>query len=92
MALLKHAEITPSRRRVREYRQRRFDPQSLQDMFETLEIACVELSIPEKDWQQIEQIILAHERSHQHPAVRQAWEQYLVTRELVHVPHSHRIK
>ena len=54
----------------------------------TTEIPCVEVLIPDEDWGQIVRVIQAHERAHKHPAVQAAWQQYLITRELVHVQNT----
>ena len=54
----------------------------------TKEIPCMEVLIPDEDWGQIVRVIQAHERAHKHPAVQAAWQQYLITRELVHVQNT----
>ena len=54
----------------------------------TTEIPCMEVLIPDEDWGQIVRVIQAHERAHKHPAVQAAWQQYLITRELVHVQNT----
>jgi hypothetical protein len=95
LALLKHAEIKPSHRSLREYPQLSSQwtyGTHYEHMFATKDIPCVEVTIPERDWQQIQQIIQAHERFGQHPAVKDAWEKYLMVRALVQMPHSHMIK
>jgi hypothetical protein len=52
----------------------------------------VEVLVPERDWSKIMHVIQAHEQAIQHPAVQHAWQQYLITRELVQMPHSDMIK
>ena len=60
--------------------------------FCTQEIPCVEVLVPERDWSKIMHVIQAHEQAIQHPAVQHAWQQYLITRELVGVTPPHLIK
>ena len=47
------------------------------------EIPCVNVTVPQEDWEQIQQIVQSHERYNCHPAVQDAWERYQMCLNLV---------
>lgn len=47
------------------------------------QVPLLRIEIPEEDWRQIQSIIEAWEHYDQHPATRDAWEKYEMTRQLV---------
>ena len=80
MALLDNIQIRKSRQVRREIdRVRVSDWIDFSDTIAaTTEIPCVEVQIPERDWGKIVQLIQAHERVIQNPAVQDAWDQYVM--------------
>ena len=80
MALLDNIQIRKSRQVRREIdRVRVSDWIDFSDtIMATTEIPCVEVVIPERDWGKIVQLIQAHERVIQNPAVQDAWDQYVM--------------
>lgn len=48
----------------------------------TIDIPCVRVEIPQRDWNKIVEIIQAHERTIKNVAVQDAWDQYLMIRHL----------
>jgi len=78
LALLDNAHIRQSREVFREYKPGSFSARMQDVLPATQDIPCVEVQIPERDWRQIEQIILAHERAIKNPAVQDAWDQYVM--------------
>ena len=81
MALLDNIQIRKSRQ-VRREIDRSVHPSVWIDFSDTIaattEIPCVEVQIPERDWGKIVQLIQAHERVIQNPAVQDAWDQYVM--------------
>lgn len=79
MALLDNIQVRKSRKIFREYKPGSFGARMMDaQMPEPQDIPCVEVQIPERDWRQIQQIVQAHERAIQHPAVQDAWDQYVM--------------
>jgi hypothetical protein len=88
LGLLDNAYVRQSRQVLREYK-----PTALPQWSSTFEpvlpttahiqdIPCVEVQIPQRDWSRIEELITAHERAVRHPAVQDAWDQYMMVRHL----------
>ena len=51
----------------------------LQDTwFHNVAVPCVQVEIPQQDWNKIVQLIEAHERALKNPAVQDAWDQYVM--------------
>ncbi len=81
MALLDNAYVKQSPQMMREYR-----PVAIQtsttDLFDaqqhTIDIPCVRVEIPQRDWSRIVELIEAHERAVKNVAVQDAWDQYLM--------------
>ena len=79
MALLDNIQVRKSREIFREYRPGGFGARMMDAVMpEPQDIPCVEVQIPERDWGQIVQLIQAHERAIQNPAVQDAWDQYVM--------------
>lgn len=77
LALLDNAQVRQSRQVFRQYRSGAWGATHFDAIMPSAEdIPCVEVLIPQADWQRIEQIILAHQAAMQHPAVQEAWDQY----------------
>ena len=83
LALLDNAQVRQSRQVFRQYRSGAWGATHFDAIMPSAEdIPCVEVLIPQADWQRIEQLILAHERGIKNPAVQDAWDQYLMLRHL----------
>jgi len=86
LALLDNLLIREGRAVFREYTQGRFTGVMPYAEPEIQHTRGVEVQLPERDWQEIVQIVQAHERAVRHPAVMNAWQQYVMIRNLVHMP------
>ena len=87
MGLLDNAYVRQSRQMLREYKPviNTFKTPAdaiTQSMAHAVDVPCVEVQIPQRDWTYIEELIRAHERAIKHPAVQDAWDQYMMVRHL----------
>jgi hypothetical protein len=86
VALLDNSLIREGRAVFREYTVGRFTGCMPYDQPVIQDTRGVEVQLPERDWQQIVQIVQAHERAVRHPAVQHAWEQYCMLVQLTRLP------
>ena len=83
MGLLDNASVRKSREIFREYKPGSFGARMVEPMtIETTDVPCVEVQIPQRDWDKIVEIIQAYERTIKNPAVQDAWDQYLMIKHL----------
>ena len=79
MGLLDNAEVRGSRLVYREYKPGKQGSRNPEDWVEVQPgEPCVEITMPDKDWREIERIIQAHEQALLIPAVQDAWDQYVM--------------
>lgn len=88
MALLDNAYVKQSPQMMREYVPIAVSTQinptdALLAQQHTIDIPCVRVEIPQRDWSRIVELIEAHERAIRHPSVEDAWDQYMMVRHLV---------
>jgi hypothetical protein len=95
LALLNNAYVKSSPQLMREYVPIAVSAQinhsdALHTQQHTIDIPCVRVEIPQRDWNQIVQLIQAHERAIKHPAVENAWDQYLMLCNLIDLDRPNR--
>lgn len=88
MSLLRNAYAVPSKQVLREYLPKitKYSDvicNTITDVelasIKAVDIPCVEVQIPERDWKKIVEIVEAHERTIQDPVMQDAWNKYLMT-------------
>lgn len=82
MALLDNALVKQSPQTLREYRPVSVHSDLVHPGSHTIDIPCVRVEIPQRDWSRIVELIEAHERAVKNVAVQDAWDQYLMVRHL----------
>ena len=84
MSSLRNAYVRKSPQVLREYLPviTKFNQEITSEELATIkpvDVVCVEVQIPDRDWRRIVDIVEAHERTIQDPVMQDAWNKYLMT-------------